>query len=112
MLPAYEFLDSSFVVGSDPVVCVVPRAMLQKYMTTAEIDGAFSGYATYRQAPWGKRFVGVWGRKNCQRLRRFLRERGAEVVICRERPPRLGLAFYITRGPRKHVRSLAERNGS
>lgn len=83
---AYEFPDTAFVVGSDPVVCVVPLFMLVRYMMVAELDDAFSGYASYRQAPWMKRYVGVWGRKNCHRLRRFLRERAANVVIDRERP--------------------------
>lgn len=111
-IPAYEFSDTAFVVGSDQVVCVVPLSMLEDYMTLAELDEAFSGYASYRQAPWMKRYVGVWGRKNCQRLRRFLRERGADVVIHRERPSRLGLASYKTRGTRKKVRTLAVRDGS
>jgi hypothetical protein len=107
---AFEFSDTAFVVGSDPVVCVVPLSMLQGYMTLAELDDAFSGHASYRQAPWMKRYVGVWGRKNCQRLRRFLRERGADVVIHRERPLRLGLASYKTRATRKKVRLLAAPN--
>lgn len=62
-IPAFEFFDAAFVVGSDPVVCVVPLAKLQAYMTLAELDHAFSGHASYRQAPWMKRYVGVWGRK-------------------------------------------------
>jgi hypothetical protein len=111
-IDAYEFQDTAFVVGSDPVVCVVPLSMLASYMTLAELDDAFSGHASYRQAPWMKRYAGVWGRKNCQRLRRFLRERGADVVIHRERPSRLVLASYKTSGTRKKVRLLAARNGS
>lgn len=107
---AYEFSETAFVEGSDPVVCVVRLSMLDGYMTVSELDEAFSGYASYRQAPWMKRYVGVWGRKNCQRLRRFLRERGADVVICRERPSRLFLASYKTRGTRNKVRLLAARN--
>lgn len=103
---AYEFSDTAFVVGSDPVVCVIPFTALKSYMTLGELDDAFSGYASYRQAPWMKRYVGVWGRKNCQRLRRFLRERGADIVIHRERPLRLKLARYKTRRARKKVRNL------
>ena len=81
---------------------------MRLFLTLAEIDEAFSGYASYRQAPWMKRYVGVWGRKNCQRLRRFLRERGAEVVLSRERPRRLRLASYKTNGERKKVRLLSQ----
>lgn len=111
-IDAYEFIDTAFVVGSDPVVCVVPLSELCPHLTLAELDEAFSGHAIYRQAPWMKRYVGVWGKKNCQRLRRFLRERGANVVIHRERPPRLGLARYKTKHTRRKVRLLAARNGS
>ena len=107
-LPVYEFPETAFVVGSDPVVCIAPLSTMRLYMTVAEIDQAFSGYASYRQAPWMKRYVGVWGRKNCQRLRRFLRERGADVVLHRERPERLSIASYKTHGKRKKVRLLSQ----
>ena len=85
----YEFSETAFIVGSDPRVCVAPLSAVLAFMTLAEIDEAFNGHASYRQAPWMKRYVGVWGRKNCQRLRRFLRERGAEVSLHRKRPNRL-----------------------
>lgn len=101
----YEFAEMAFVVGSDPLVCIAPLSAVRTFMTIAEIDAAFSGYASYRQAPWMKRYVGVWGRKNCQCLRRFLRERGAEVSLHHERPDRLRLTSYETHGERKKVRS-------
>jgi len=107
-LPVYEFTETAFIVGSDPVVCIAPLSTMRLYMTVAEIDEAFSGYASYRQAPWMKRYVGVWGRKNCQRLRRFLRERGAEVLLHRERPEGLRLASYKTHRKRKKVRLLGQ----
>ena len=102
----YEFPETAFVVGSDPLVCIARLSAVLAFMTLAEIDEAFSGYASYRRAPWMKRYVGVWGRKNCQRLRRFLRERGADVSLHRERPDRLRLTSYKTNGERKKVRSL------
>lgn len=82
----FEFTETAFVVGSDPVVCIASLSTVLQFMTLSELDEAFSGYASYRQAPWMTQYVGVWGRKNCQRFRRFLRERGAEVVLLRERP--------------------------
>ena len=110
-IPVFEFTDSAFVVGSDPVVCVAPLSLLRVYISLAELDATFSGHASYRQMPWMTRYVGVWGRKNCQRLRRFLRERGAEILIQRERPPRLALASYKTLAARQRVRSLPEGTG-
>ncbi|MGN6817123.1 MAG: hypothetical protein ACTHJR_00455 [Sphingomonas sp.] len=107
---AYEFPDTAFVTGSDAIACVVQLSALRDYMTLRELDDAFSGHASYRRAPWMNRYVGVWGRKNCQRLRRFLQERGAEVVLHRERPSRLGLTAYRTRMKREKVRVLPTRD--
>lgn len=104
----YEFAESAFVVGSDPVVCVVRASDLRGALTVSEIDAAFSGYASYRRAPWMTRYLGVWGKRNCQRFRRFLREIGLEIVIHRERPPHLALTSYVTRGSRQRVRSLSK----
>jgi hypothetical protein len=107
-VPVYEFSEAAFVAGSDPLVCIAKLSDVRPYMTLAEIDRAFSGYASYRQAPWMRRYVGVWGRKNCQRFRRFLHERGADVALYRERPDHLRLSSYMTRGKRSRVRSLGE----
>jgi hypothetical protein len=104
----YEFPETAFVVGSDPLVCVAKLGDVRAYMKLAEIDRAFSGYASYRQAPWMKRYVGVWGRKNCRRFRRFLRERGADIALHRKRPDQLRLTSYMTRGKRSKVRLLGE----
>jgi hypothetical protein len=42
-LPVYEFPETAFVVGSDPVACIAPLSTMRRYMTLAEIDEAFSG---------------------------------------------------------------------
>lgn len=104
----YEFSEAALVVGSDPLVCVVRLRDVRPYMRLAEIDRAFSGYASYRRWPWMSRYVGVWGRKNCQRFRRFLRERGADIALHRERPDHLRLSSHKTRGKRSRVRSVGE----
>lgn len=110
-LHVFQFSDTAFVTGSDPVVCIVPLCDMIPYMKLAELNAAFSGYASYRQAPWMKRYVGVWGRKNCQRLRRFLRERGADIALHRERPQFLKLTSYLTHGERKKIRLLSQLSG-
>jgi len=106
---AYEFTEPALTSGSDPLVCVVSVAQLKRYMSVSEINHAFSGFATYRRLPWLRPYVGVWGRKNCQRLRRFLRERGAEVILFHEKPDRLRLANYRTGPARRYVRTLLAR---
>lgn len=103
----FEFPES-IIVGSDTLMCIAPLSTLLPYMTLAEINEAFSGHASYRQAPWMTRYVGVWGRKNCQRLRRFLRERGAEIILHRNRPDYLRLTSWQTKGERKKVRFLSQ----
>lgn len=102
----FEF--TGFVVGSDTVVCIAPLSTVLPFMTIAELEEAFSGYASYRQAPWMMRYVGVWGRKNCQRFRRFLRERGADVALRRERPNYLRLTSWVTHGKRNKIRLLSQ----
>lgn len=104
----YEFPETTFVAGSDALTCIAPLSAVLPFMTLAEIDEAFSGYASYRQAPWMARYVGVWGRKNCQRFRRFLRERGADISIRRDRPSHLRLTSYVTYGKRTKVRLLSQ----
>lgn len=54
------------------------------------------------------RYIGVWGRKNCQRFRRFMRERGAEIRLMHERPHRLRRGVYVTHPRRTKVRSLEQ----
>jgi hypothetical protein len=105
---AYEFTDAGFVVGSDAVVCIAPLDSVLPYMTLDEIGQAFSGFASYRQTPRLTRYVGVWGRRNCRRLRRFLRERGADLVLHRRRPPRLRLTSYRTHKRRARIRLLSQ----
>ena len=104
----FEFSDAAFVVGSDAMVCIAPLSAVLPFMTLSELDEAFSGYASYRQAPWMMRYVGVWGRKNCQRFRRFLQERGADVVLRRERPKYIRLTSWKTHGKRNKVRLLSQ----
>src|ERR1700731_1889975 len=82
---AYVYRDGSLPCGGDPVVCVVDRAAADKHFGGGQIECLFGGYAVYT-TPEGQDFVGVWGARNASRFRRFLRERGAEVLIQRARP--------------------------
>jgi len=84
-------------------------------MSKEEVAHAFSGCATYRRwdvgrswfLRWMRRsYVGVWGKKNTSRFRRFLRERGAELVIHRSAPSHIRLAYFSTDNVRRRVREL------
>jgi len=78
-LDVYEFRDPHFAPDGDTLVCVVERKRLKKYVSKREVSEAFSGCAVYRlRWPWNT-YIGVWGKRNTSRFRRFLRERGADV---------------------------------
>lgn len=104
-LTAYAFRDPNFSPDGDTHVCVVERRALVRFMGVRELHRAFSGAVFYRRGLWTC-YVGVWGRRNCKRLRRFLQERGATVVIERSRPERTGLSLWSTQKVRATVRQL------
>ena len=104
-LTTYAFRDSAFSPDGDTHVCVVERGALSKFMDVRELQRAFSGAVFYRRGFWTC-YVGVWGRRNGKRLRRFLQERGASVVIERSKPDRVRLALWSTRNVRADARQL------
>ncbi len=110
---AYTFRDPTFAPSGDTIVCVVDAAASARFMSRAEVADAFSGYALYKRGLL-KGYVGVWGRRNSKRLRRFLQERGAEITLHRGRPDGLRLSRWVTGNERKRVRSLVpiDENGS
>ena len=120
-LNVFVFRDAHFAPDGDTVVCVAERAQMERYIGKYEIEWAFSGHAVYR--PEGRMksgilslvsalfrrkqtYIGVWGRKNSSRFRRFLRERGAELEIHRHAPLDVRLVFSTTANERRGVRSL------
>src|SRR5205823_7938996 len=93
------------------------------FIDKGEVARAFSGHAVYRPNGrtksgilsfvsaliWRRHtYVGVWGRKNASRFRRFLRERGAEIQIHRHAPSDIRLAYWTTANERRRVRSLPQ----
>jgi hypothetical protein len=119
-LDVYVFRDPHFSPSGDTLVCIAERRRLERFMTRQEIAHAFSGCATYRGSDGGgswlshwlrSSYVGVWGRKNTSRFRRFLRERGAELTIHRGAPSQIRLAYYTTDNARRQVRELPPRPG-
>jgi hypothetical protein len=104
-LTAYSFRDPTFSPDGDTLVCVVERGALSKFMGVRELHRAFSGTVFYRRGLWSC-YVGVWGRRNGKRLRRFLEERGATVVIERSKPARAHLSLWSTQSVRAKIRQL------
>jgi hypothetical protein len=104
-LTAYSFREPTFSPDGDTLVCLVERGALSKFMGVRELHRAFSGAVFYRRGLWTC-YVGVWGRRNGKRLRRFLEERGATVAIERSKPDRARLSLTMTRAVRAKVRHL------
>jgi hypothetical protein len=105
VLEVFAFRDRAFAPDGDTWVCVAEQRSLERYLLQKEIVEAFTGCATYCEFV-GPRYIGVWGRRNTKRFRRFLTERGAQVVVHREPPRDVRLAFLQTGGLRRRVRSI------
>lgn len=102
----YVYRDPAVSYGGDTVVCVVDRTVADEYLGADQVGALFGGYAIYTTMT-GQDFIGVWGRRNAARFRRFLRERGVEVIIRRGRPLGLRLRSSCTHpGSRPSVRAL------
>jgi hypothetical protein len=125
-LNVYVFRDPHFAPDGDTLVCVAERAEMERFIDKGEVAWVFSGHAVYRSKGrtksrifsfvsaliWRRHtYVGVWGRKNASRFRRFLRERGAEIEIHRHAPSDIRLAYWTTANERRKVRSLPQRQG-
>lgn len=119
-LDVYVFRDPHFAPDGDTLVCVAERAKLERFIPKDEVAHAFSGHAVYRRGNGNRvlsfvgalirrkrTYVGVWGKRNTSRFRRFLQERGAHLAIHRHAPPDLRLAYWTTANERRRVRSLA-----
>ena len=105
-LKAYSFRDTAFSPSGDTHVCMVEREALKEFMSQKEVAAAFSGYVVYRRGLF-IRYIGVWGRRNGKRLRRFLSERGATVTLLRSKPVGARIAMFETRAIRERVRNIA-----
>jgi len=57
------------------------RKFIERYVRLDEFDSLFGGKMLLIDASGKSEFVGVWGRQAISRLKRILKERGAEFVI-------------------------------
>lgn len=104
-LTVYSFRDTAFSPNGDTHVCVVEREALNGFISPKEVAAAFSGHVVYRRG-LSISYVGVWGRRNGKRLRRFLSERGATVALVRSKPTGARIAVFQTRAIRERVRDI------
>lgn len=107
LLDVYVFRDAHFAPDGNTLVCIAPSRQLKRFISKAEVSRAFGGCAIYRRPLWTT-YIGVWGDRNASRLRRFLRERGAELIVHKEAPANARLLYWTTQDQRPRVRSLSE----
>lgn len=95
LLNVYAFRSSAFARNRDSVVCIGVRKQLEGLLGTGVLSATFFGYALYRDHNETE-YIGVWGARNASKLRRLLRERGAQVTTHRGSPPKVRLHHFVT----------------
>lgn len=94
-IDVYAFRSCAFARNGDSVVCIGARKQLESLLGAGMLSATFFGYALYRD-PNETEYIGVWGARNASKLRRLLRECGAQVIIHRESPPEVRLHHFAT----------------
>lgn len=96
---------------SPPIVTKANRQWPEDFISLREFAELFGGYALSRapEDPTDEmpgEALGVWGRRNASKLRRILRERGAEFHVVQGEGPRQPLAMLNQTGriqARRHI---------
>jgi len=101
---------------SIPAVVKGDRAWIERFIPVAEFEELFGGYITWRPTEEMGETIGVWGKRNVSRLRRILRERGAEFdVVDNEGPkqsPWVTTTHGYTKKGRRDLRRAQNAEGS
>jgi hypothetical protein len=95
-LSVYVFRGGHFAPAGNTTVCVGEKDRIEGLLGSDAIERLFNGFATYTNDRAKQDYLGVWGVRNASRLRRLLRECGAELVIHPTAPPDARLRYYKT----------------
>lgn len=83
----YEYKSDFYSDGrSEKIICQGKRSYIENFIPQKEFHELFGGFILSENIESGEEFIGVWGKRKCQRFRQILRERGAEFVSIREVP--------------------------
>ena len=104
LIQVHVFREMLYAPERDAVVCIVLERSITRYISIEELDHAFSGFVKYHKLD-GTQYIGVWGQRNASRLRRFLRERGAQLTIIDSKPQSAKMKSAKTVGKRRRIRS-------
>lgn len=83
---------------SPSVVIKGSREWMEQYIPLTDFPSLFGGYALWRgpskqNAMMPGEALGVWGKRNASKLRRILRERGAEFRVVKGEGPEQQIAI-------------------
>ena len=107
----YEYRSPAFGAA---ILCDGETSCIEQLLKPDDFIIPFGGWIALTDDLTGRAYLGVWGRRNAQRFRRLLRERGAHLTIVRQdqpgrRPLRWATypaAYHEHRLARKLARSL------
>ena len=78
----YEYKKYSLgEVCSETFVCQGRKAFVEQFIRRREVSDVFNGFILSLNTETNEEFLGVWGKRNCQKFRRILRERGANFEL-------------------------------
>jgi len=97
-LNLYVFRGGPFAPDGNTMVCVGERGGVEAHLGYGQVQTLFRGAAVYTDEATKQDYLGVWGSRNASRMRRLLREHGAELVIHSGAPPGARLRHWTTYG--------------
>jgi hypothetical protein len=85
----YEYESNFYSDGrSERIVCQGRKSFVENFLLQKEFQELFGGFILSGNVETGEEFLGVWGKRKCQRFRRILRERGAEFKLLKKSVPK------------------------
>ena len=84
-IEVYQFRTNWFTDGRSERIAMLGLAdQIEPLIHRKEFMKLFGGY--FLSVRGEKEYLGVWGRRKTSRMRRILRDRGAEVILHEETP--------------------------
>lgn len=99
--PVYEYRNGA------AIFCDGETSYVENFLKPDDFILPFGGWIASMDDGTGKTYFGVWGRRNAQRFRRLLRERGAQITIVRQDQPERRLRRLATYPSAYHENRLA-----
>ncbi len=84
----YEYESNFYTDGrSEKIVCQGRKSFIENFIAQEEFYELFNGFILSDSIESNEEFIGVWGKRKCQKFRRILRERNAEFRLVKSKTP-------------------------